>query len=188
MGLKRRFKPEGAPGKAVAASRSRNHHWGSRYQGAYDKAVYMLKHIGARLLFWGVKIKPGAHSGAAICNTKFISPVRKPRSLCRGYHLLAAPVLRALQGLNPHYRRLPGIMLEFFSQKDSHPAISTRICGKQRWKMASNYSAGTEVKYAPGSAQVKRASTCHRPPSCGERSKFIHYPPLIVICRVGKII
>ena len=91
---------------------------GGAATGAYDKAVYMLKHIGARLLFWGVKIKPGAHSGAAICNTKFIIALSgNPAACAVGYHLLAAPVLRALQGLNPHYRRLPASCSNSFPKK-----------------------------------------------------------------------
>lgn len=76
---------------------------GGAASGVYDQAIHMLKHIGAQLLFWGVKIKPGSHSGAAIGNDKLIIALSgNPAACAAGYHLLAAPVLRALQGLVPH--------------------------------------------------------------------------------------
>ncbi|MDD4238293.1 MAG: molybdopterin molybdotransferase MoeA [Desulfotomaculaceae bacterium] len=76
---------------------------GGAASGVYDQAIHMLKHIGAQLLFWGVKIKPGSHSGAAIGNDKLMIALSgNPAACAAGYHLLAAPVLRALQGLEPY--------------------------------------------------------------------------------------
>lgn len=89
---------------------------GGAASGVYDQAIYMLRHVGARLLFWGVKIKPGAHSGAALCNRKFIIALSgNPAACAVGYHLLARPVLLALQGLNPHPQHIMA------SCKNSYP-------------------------------------------------------------------
>lgn len=91
---------------------------GGAASGVYDQAIYMLRHIGARLLFWGVRIKPGSHSGAAICNTKFIIALSgNPAACAVGYHLLAGPVLRALQALNPYPQHLSASCTNSFPKK-----------------------------------------------------------------------
>jgi molybdopterin molybdotransferase len=111
---------------------------GGAASGVYDKAVYMLKHIGARLLFWGVRIKPGAHSGAAICNTKFIISLSgNPTACAVGYHLLAGPVLYALQGLNPYYRRLPASCTNSFPKKTGTRRFLQGYaeCSEGTWKV-----------------------------------------------------
>ncbi len=75
---------------------------GRTASGKDDYTLKILRELAAKVLFWGVKIKPGSHSGAAILDSKpVISLPGNPAACTVGYHLLASPVLRALQGLKP---------------------------------------------------------------------------------------
>lgn len=75
---------------------------GGAASGVCDQALNSIRLTGARPLFWGVKVKPGNHSGAAVLHSKLIISLSgNPAACAVGYHLLATPVLRALQGLNP---------------------------------------------------------------------------------------
>lgn len=91
---------------------------GGAASGVCDQALNMIKQTGARLLFWDVKIKPGSHSGAAILNSKpIISLSGNPAACVVGYHLLAAPLLHALQGLDPHPVRFEAICANAWRKK-----------------------------------------------------------------------
>ena len=158
---------------------------GGAASGVYDKAVYMLKHIGARLLFWGVRIKPGAHSGAAICNTKFIISLSgNPTACAVGYHLLAGPVLYALQGLNPITGAFQLHALILF-QKDRHRRFLRDMRNAAR-DMESNHPAGTEIKYARALLRSNALIDLPSGHPRGKRAKFIYYPLPTVICRVRR--
>ncbi|GBF35203.1 molybdopterin biosynthesis protein MoeA [Desulfocucumis palustris] len=79
---------------------------GGAASGASDQALALLRETGARMLFWGIRVKPGSHSGGGISgSTTIISLSGNPSACITGYHLLATPALRAMQGLNP----LPGV-------------------------------------------------------------------------------
>jgi len=83
---------------------------GGTASGASDQALYAVRQTGAKVLFWGVRIKPGSHSGAAVYDDKLIISLSgNPAACSAGYHLLAAPVLRLLQGLNPWPRRVNAV-------------------------------------------------------------------------------
>ena len=91
---------------------------GGAAAGAYDQATYMLKNIGAHLLFWQIKIKPGSHSGAAIVNNKIIIALSgNPAACAAGYHLLAGPALRALQEQPPYPKVLSATCTNSFNKE-----------------------------------------------------------------------
>lgn len=83
---------------------------GGAASGVCDQALNAIRLTGARPLFWGIKIKPGSHSGAAVLKSKLIIALSgNPAACATGYHLLATPSLRALQGLNPEPVRLVAV-------------------------------------------------------------------------------
>lgn len=91
---------------------------GGTASGVSDQALYVVRQTGAKLLFWGVKIKPGSHSGAAVYDNKLIISLSgNPAACAAGYHLLAAPVLRFLQGLNPYPERLTAVCANAYLKK-----------------------------------------------------------------------
>jgi molybdopterin molybdotransferase len=49
---------------------------GGTAYGVYDQAVSIVKQSGADLLFWGLGIKPGSHSGAAVRENKLVISLR----------------------------------------------------------------------------------------------------------------
>ena len=111
---------------------------GGAASGVYDQAIYMLRHIGARLLFWGVKIKPGSHSGAAIGNNKIIIALSgNPVACAAGYHLLAGPVLRVLQGIEPYPQLLSATCTNSYA-KEGGPRRFLQgyaICDHKGWSV-----------------------------------------------------
>lgn len=91
---------------------------GGGASGVCDNALSELRGIGANILFWGVRIKPGSHSGAAIWDSKpIISLSGNPGACAVGYQLLAAPLIRALQALNPYPHRLSALCADPFPKK-----------------------------------------------------------------------
>ncbi|TYO94592.1 gephyrin-like molybdotransferase Glp [Desulfallas thermosapovorans] len=83
---------------------------GGAASGAYDQALDLIRQTGARVLFWGVRIKPGSHSGAAVLDSRLIVSLSgNPAACVVGYHLLVAPALRALQGLDPQPARFDAV-------------------------------------------------------------------------------
>ncbi len=91
---------------------------GGTASGVSDQALYAVRQTGAKLLFWGVQIKPGSHSGAAVCDNKLIISLSgNPAACAAGYHLLAAPVLRLLQGLNPWPRRFTAVCTSSYKKR-----------------------------------------------------------------------
>ncbi len=91
---------------------------GGAASGASDQALQVLRQMGAQPLFWGVKIKPGSHSGAVVSNGKLIVSLSgNPAACAVGYYLLVAPVLRAMQGLSPYPQRLSALCANTFLKK-----------------------------------------------------------------------
>lgn len=116
---------------------------GGTASGVCDQAMNMVRQTGARLLFWGVRIKPGSHSGAAIYENKvIISLSGNPAACAAGYHLLAAPVLRALQGLGPYPKRLSAVCKNSFPKKGGPRRFVQGILSCSR--------SGLEVTIVPG--------------------------------------
>ncbi|WP_066633498.1 molybdopterin molybdotransferase MoeA [Desulfolucanica intricata] len=112
---------------------------GGAASGVCDQALSLLRETGARPLFWGVKIKPGSHSGAVSYNSKLIISLSgNPAACAVGFHLLAAPVLRALQGLTPQAERLTAVCTNPFLKRGG-PRRFIRgnvFCGQKGWQVA----------------------------------------------------
>jgi molybdopterin molybdotransferase len=107
--------------------------------GVCDNALFKLREIGAQILFWGVRIKPGSHSGAAIWDSKpVISLSGNPAACAVGYQLFAAPVLRAFQALDPYPHRLSALCVDPFPKKGG-PCRFLRgfaSCHHDGWKVS----------------------------------------------------
>lgn len=111
---------------------------GGAASGAYDQATYTFKNIGAHLLFWGIKIKPGSHSGLAIVNNKMIIALSgNPAACAAGYHLLAGPVLRALQELTPIPEVLSAICTNSYNKEGGpHRFVQGyAVCDDKGWRV-----------------------------------------------------
>lgn len=91
---------------------------GGAASGKGDCALALLKELGARILFWGMQVKPGSHSGAAAWESKLVVSLSgNPAACAVGYHLLAAPVIRALQRENPRPKVVPALCIDPFPKK-----------------------------------------------------------------------
>jgi len=91
---------------------------GGTARGEHDQALWAVRQTGARVLFWELQIKPGSHSGAAVCEDKLIISLSgNPAACSAGYHLLAAPVLRLMQGQNFYARRVKAVCADDFPRK-----------------------------------------------------------------------
>jgi molybdopterin molybdotransferase len=103
-----------------------------------DRALPILRQLGTGVLFWGVCIKPGGHSGAGMCDGKPVVALSGNPAACSiGYEVLAAPVLRVLQGLSALPRRLTAVCTNSFSGRGG-PRRFLRgyaICGQDGWRV-----------------------------------------------------
>lgn len=91
---------------------------GGTHAEEYDEARAMLEDIGAKILYWGVKIRPGGHPGTAMWGSRMIICLSGNSGACRvGYHMLAAPVIRALQGLPPFYPSMVAVCTNSFAKE-----------------------------------------------------------------------
>ena len=90
---------------------------GGTHAGQYDEARQLLEDIGAELLFWGVKIRPGSHPGAALWGSRMIICLSgNPAACLVGYHMLAAPVIRSLQGILPLIPHIKAVVTNSFDK------------------------------------------------------------------------
>lgn len=91
---------------------------GGTYARRQSEACWLFEKLGAEMLFWGVSLQPGGHNGAAIWNNKMLMSLSGNPAACSvGYELLAAPVLRALQGKMPYSPRVKARCLDAVSGK-----------------------------------------------------------------------
>ncbi|OPX86485.1 MAG: Molybdopterin molybdenumtransferase [Pelotomaculum sp. PtaB.Bin104] len=111
---------------------------GGAAHGIGDQAFPLLKHNRADLLFWGIKIKPGSHSGAAAFGEKLvISLSGNPAACAVGYHLLVAPVLRAMQNLKPYQAHLSAESVNVFLKKGGPRRflLASATCDQSGWSV-----------------------------------------------------
>ncbi len=116
---------------------------GGAAYGVCDQAFPLIEQSGADILFWGVQIKPGSHSGAAAFGEKLvISLPGSPLACAVSFHLLAVPALRAMQSLAPHQTRLSAVCTNDFGKKG----------GPRRFVLANAACAhaGWNAKILPG--------------------------------------
>ncbi len=117
---------------------------GGSYAAGESEALKLLDHWQATPLFWGVKIQPGSHTGAGIFgNSLIICLAGNPAACTVGYELLAAPVIRQMQGLTSATSRVRASCTNTFSfSKSSTPRF---LRGK-----ASYTADGWLVEVLPG--------------------------------------
>ncbi len=111
---------------------------GGAASGASDQALSLLREAGTRMLFWGVRAKPGSHSGGGISGSKpVISLSGNPSACITGYHLLAAPVLRAMQRLDPHPRVFAATCTNSYAKGGNTRRFLRGYaqCGEGGWKV-----------------------------------------------------
>lgn len=127
---------------------------GETAPGGGNRSLLALRGIGARLLFWGVRIKPGSHSGAAVWESRpVVSLSGNPAACAVGYQLLAAPVLRALQALNPYPDRFSAFCTGSFAKRGG-PRRFLRghaFCSQDGWR----------VRLSPGQKSSMLKSLIH---------------------------
>lgn len=93
---------------------------GGTYARKEAQTKSLFTEMGGEMLFWGVPIQPGGHNGAALWNKKrLISLSGNPAACAVGYELLAAPVIRALQGKEPYTPRVKAQCLDNIGAKGS---------------------------------------------------------------------
>lgn len=112
---------------------------GGTASGAFDCALRLIRESGARVSFWGVKIKPGSHSGAAFYGSVPVISLSGNAAACAvGYHLLVAPVIRAFQGINPCPDTIAARCVDAFPRQGG-PRRFLRgyaFCGPDGWRVS----------------------------------------------------
>jgi molybdopterin molybdotransferase len=111
---------------------------GGAAQESGDRALPILRQLGTGMLFWGVRIKPGSHSGAGMCDGKPVVALSGNPAACSvGYEVLAAPVLRVFQGLSPSPRRLTAVCTNSFSGRGGSRRFlrGYAVCSEDGWRV-----------------------------------------------------
>jgi len=112
---------------------------GGTYSREKSEAQTLLEELGTTLLFWGTQIQPGGHNGAGIFDSRLaICLSGNPAACAVGYELLAAPVLRRFQGLNPNLSRLPATCVNdiVITNRSSRRFLRGRAaCGSNGWEV-----------------------------------------------------
>jgi molybdopterin molybdotransferase len=107
--------------------------------GPDDYALALLRESGARVLFWGVGMKPGHHSGAAVWEDRpVIALSGNPAACAVAYQLLAAPVLRAFQGLTPFPAAMSAVCTNSFPKRGGPRRFlrGCAACGPEGWEVS----------------------------------------------------
>jgi len=110
---------------------------GGAAYGVSDQAFPLIKQSSADLLFWGLQIKPGSHSGAAALGKKLVISLPGNPSACAvSFHLLVVPVLRALQNMQPHQARVNAVCANDFAKKGGSRRflLATATCDQVGWR------------------------------------------------------
>ena len=129
---------------------------GGTHAGEYDEARAVLEDIGAKIRFWGVKIRPGSHPGAASWGSRIIICLSGNPGACMvGYQMLAAPVIRNLQGLPPFHPRITALCTSSFA-KEGGPRRLVRA-------HATIHEDGWRVAILPGqkSSMLRSSIDCN---------------------------
>ena len=91
---------------------------GGTAAGSNDRAKRLLEETDAQPLFLSYQVKPGSHTCAGVRDGKLIIMLSgNPMACFVGYFLLAYPVLRAFQGLNPEPQRFSAVATSPFPKK-----------------------------------------------------------------------
>jgi len=112
---------------------------GGTSSGNNDPGYHIMEPAGITPLFSEYQVKPGSHTCAGIFDGKLIIMLSgNPVACAVGYHLLAAPVIRALKGLNPELLRLPAVTTNVFPKKGGPRRflLGYALCSQQGWRVA----------------------------------------------------
>ncbi len=91
---------------------------GGTYSEGNNEVMALMEALEAEVLYWGVPIQPGSHTGAARLNSGLIFALSgNPASCAVGYHLFVAPAIKAMQGLNPYLPRIKAKCTNGFAKK-----------------------------------------------------------------------
>lgn len=91
---------------------------GGTYSEYDNEARSLMEDIGTKLLYWGVPIQPGSHTGAGRLNSCMIFALSgNPTSCAVGYYLFVGTAIREMQGLNPYLPRIKAICTNGFPKK-----------------------------------------------------------------------
>ncbi|MGI5921203.1 MAG: gephyrin-like molybdotransferase Glp [Syntrophomonadaceae bacterium] len=111
---------------------------GGTFSGEFDEVRSLFSNINAKMLFWGTQIQPGRHNAAGIINSiLIISLSGNPASCFVGYHVLASPVIRALQGMNPYPKYYSALCTNSFAKKTGTRRFvrGHAACDSEGWKV-----------------------------------------------------
>jgi molybdopterin molybdotransferase len=112
---------------------------GGAASGICDNGYNILANIGAEILFREMLIKPGSHSGVALYKNKYLICLPgNPAACAVGYHLLASPVLRVLQGLAPYPQRIKAKCTSPFLKKSTGRRFirAYAYCNEEGWQVS----------------------------------------------------
>ncbi|CFY06150.1 MoeA, N-terminal and linker domain [Syntrophomonas zehnderi OL-4] len=116
---------------------------GGTYAATDNEARLLMEEIGAKILYWGVDIQPGSHTGASLLDSRLIIGLSgNPAACAVGYQLFVAPALRAMQGLSPYPKYLTAICSNGFPKKTGSRRF---VRGQADWN-----ENGLQVTVLPG--------------------------------------
>ena len=91
---------------------------GTAFGESEYQALPLFREAGAEVFYWGIRIKPGSHSGGGIWQGKpFIALSGNPSACVAGYHLLVTPILRRMQGLSYDLEKVAAISPDKYDKK-----------------------------------------------------------------------
>lgn len=117
---------------------------GGAAYGTGDQAFNLIKESSAELLFWGMDIKPGSHSGVAFAGDYFrvrqsmvIALPGNPLACAVSFNLLVVPVLRAMQNIEPYQSRVSAVCTNAFEKKGGPRRflLAHAACGHAGWEV-----------------------------------------------------
>lgn len=116
---------------------------GGTYQNGVNTSRLLMESIGAQILYWGVPIQPGSHTGAGtVGNCIILSLSGNPAACAVGYHLFAAPLMGWMQGQSWTYQTIQARCTNGFPKKTGSRRF---VRGKARF-----FETGWEVEVLPG--------------------------------------
>jgi len=91
---------------------------GTAFGESSHQALPLLSEAGVKMLYWGIQVTPGSHSGAGLWGYKPVIALSGNSSACAvGYHLLVSPVLRRMQGLPFGLETISAVCVDNYRKK-----------------------------------------------------------------------
>jgi len=116
---------------------------GGSYFGTGSEAETLFQAAGAHVFYWDVPVQPGSHTGAARYEDCLLFALSgNPAACFVGYQLFVAPVLLAMQGMNPGPVRIKARCSNDFTKKTGSRRL---VRGRAEYT-----SRGWEVTILPG--------------------------------------